>query len=87
MTVGRLLLAAAAGGLLTVDRKAFLQAGLSRPLVACAVVGALLDQLAAGLLVGAPLELFFLGSANLGAAPATAVSRPKRTQAASHRAA
>ncbi|MBS2029862.1 MAG: PTS sugar transporter subunit IIC [Deltaproteobacteria bacterium] len=63
----RLVLAAAVGGLLTVERRAFLQAGLSRPLVASALLGACLGQLPAGLLVGAPLELLFLGSASLGA--------------------
>ena len=66
--IARWLLAAAVGGLLSVERKAFLQAGLSRPLVASALVGACLGDLPAGLLVGAPLELLFLGSANLGAA-------------------
>ena len=55
------------GGLLTVERKAFLQAALSRPVVASALVGACFGEVPAALLVGAPLELLFLGSANLGA--------------------
>jgi PTS system mannose-specific IIC component len=63
----RLLLATLVGGLLTVERKAFLQAALSRPLVASALLGACLGNVPAGLLVGAPLELLFLGTANLGA--------------------
>lgn len=67
MILARLALAAAVGGLLTVERKAFLQAGLSRPLVTSALVGWCLGDLPAGLLVGAPLELLFLGAANLGA--------------------
>lgn len=59
--------AAVVGGLLTVERKAFLQAALSRPVVASALIGACFGEVPAGLLVGAPLELLFLGSANLGA--------------------
>jgi len=66
--VTRLVLAAVVGGVLTVERRAFLQAGLSRPLVASALMGLCLGHLPAGLLVGAPLELLFLGSASLGAA-------------------
>jgi PTS system mannose-specific IIC component len=56
------------GGLLALERRAFLQAMLSRPLVASTVVGAALGDSATGLLVGVVLELFHLGSANLGAA-------------------
>jgi mannose/fructose/N-acetylgalactosamine-specific phosphotransferase system component IIC len=55
------------GGLLTVERKAFLQAALSRPVVASALIGACFGEVPAALVVGAPLELLFLGSANLGA--------------------
>ncbi|MFP2908143.1 PTS sugar transporter subunit IIC [Pyxidicoccus sp. 3LFB2] len=56
------------GGLVALERKAFLQAMLSRPLVAATVMGGLLDDVASGLAVGLVLELFFLGTANLGAA-------------------
>ncbi|HXN40727.1 MAG TPA: PTS sugar transporter subunit IIC [Myxococcaceae bacterium] len=56
------------GGLLAVERRAFLQAMFSRPLVAATGMGLLLDDLSSGLYVGLVLELFHLGSANLGAA-------------------
>ena len=56
------------GGLVALERKAFLQAMMSRPLVAATVMGALLDDVASGLAIGMLLELFFLGTANLGAA-------------------
>jgi mannose/fructose/N-acetylgalactosamine-specific phosphotransferase system component IIC len=55
------------GGLVAVERKAFLQAMLSRPLVAATIMGALLGDVPAGLFVGMLLELFHLGGANLGA--------------------
>ncbi|AKF83767.1 PTS mannose transporter subunit IID [Myxococcus fulvus 124B02] len=55
------------GGLVAVERKAFLQAMLSRPLVASTVMGLLLNDVPSGLGVGLLLELFFLGTANLGA--------------------
>ncbi len=56
------------GGLLAIERRAFLQAMFSRPLVAATGIGLLLDDVAAGLYIGMLLELFFLGSASLGAA-------------------
>jgi PTS system mannose-specific IIC component len=65
--VGLLLLAAVAG-LAAVERKGFLQASLSRPAVLGPVAGLAAGDAAAGLLVGAPLELLFLGAVNLGAA-------------------
>lgn len=55
------------GGLVAVERKAFLQAMLSRPLVAASIMGLLLNDVPSGLAVGLLLELFFLGTANLGA--------------------
>ena len=55
------------GGLVAVERKAFLQAMFSRPLVAATLMGALLGDVPAGLFVGMLLELFHLGGANLGA--------------------
>lgn len=56
------------GGLLALERRAFLQAMFSRPLVAGTGMGLLLGDVSAGLAVGTVLELFHLGSANLGAA-------------------
>jgi mannose/fructose/N-acetylgalactosamine-specific phosphotransferase system component IIC len=61
-------LAGAFGGLVVLERRAFLQAMLSRPLVSATVMGILLDDVPAGLFVGLLLELFYLGSASLGAA-------------------
>jgi mannose/fructose/N-acetylgalactosamine-specific phosphotransferase system component IIC len=56
------------GGLLALERRAFLQAMFSRPLVAATSMGLLLGDLESGLYVGMLLELFHLGAANLGAA-------------------
>jgi mannose/fructose/N-acetylgalactosamine-specific phosphotransferase system component IIC len=61
-------LAGAFGGLVALERRAFLQAMLSRPLVAATLMGILLDDAPSGVFVGLLLELFHLGSANLGAA-------------------
>lgn len=61
-------LAAIWGGLLAVERRAFLQAMFSRPLVAATGMGWLLGDVVSGLYIGMVLELFHLGSANLGAA-------------------
>lgn len=55
------------GGLLALERRAFLQAMLSRPLIASTLVGALVHDIESGLYVGMLLELFHLGSASLGA--------------------
>jgi mannose/fructose/N-acetylgalactosamine-specific phosphotransferase system component IIC len=55
------------GGLVAVERKAFLQAMFSRPLVSATVMGLLLNDVPSGLFVGMLLELFHLGTANLGA--------------------
>jgi mannose/fructose/N-acetylgalactosamine-specific phosphotransferase system component IIC len=60
-------LAALVGGLLALERRAFLQAMLSRPLISSTLTGALLGDLSSGLFVGMVLELFHLGSASLGA--------------------
>lgn len=54
------------GGLLVLERRAFLQAMFSRPLAACTGTGLLLDDLAAGVWVGVFFELLHLGSASLG---------------------
>jgi PTS system mannose-specific IIC component len=65
--LGYLVLAAVAG-LAAVERKGFLQAMLSRPIALAPVAGWALGDLQAGLLIAAPLELFWLGAVNLGAA-------------------
>ena len=69
MNVGwtQVALAGLWGGLVAVERKAFLQAMFSRPLVAATVMGLLLNDVPSGLFVGMLLELFHLGTANLGA--------------------
>lgn len=56
------------GGLLALERRAFLQAALSRPLPAACGVGLMLGDLTAGLMVGLVFELFYLGGASLGGA-------------------
>lgn len=53
-------------GLLALERKAFLQAMASRPLVAGALIGIVLGKPYVGLSAGAALELFFLGAVNFG---------------------
>jgi mannose PTS system EIIC component len=63
----QVLLAGLWGGLVAVERKAFLQAMLSRPLVSATVMGALLGDVSSGIYIGMLLELFYLGTANLGA--------------------
>jgi PTS system mannose-specific IIC component len=55
-------------GLAAVERKGFLQAMLSRPIALGPIAGLALGDAAGGLLVGAPLELLWLGAVNLGAA-------------------
>lgn len=65
--MGYLVLALVAG-LAAVERKGFLQAMLSRPVALAPVVGWALGDLQGGLLVAVPLELFWLGAVNLGAA-------------------
>jgi len=63
-----LLLAGVIAGLAAVERKALLQAQVSRPIVVAPLVGWALGDPLAGLYVGAPLELLWIGAANLGAA-------------------
>lgn len=65
--MGYLVLALVAG-LAAIERKGFLQAMLSRPITLGPVAGWALGDLQGGLLVAAPLELFWLGAVNLGAA-------------------
>lgn len=59
---------AVVAGLAAIERKGFLQAMLSRPVVLGAIVGAVLGDTGTGLLVGIPLELLWLGAVNMGAA-------------------
>ena len=68
MLWGKVALAAVWGGLLALERRAFLQAMLSRPLVAATGMGLLLGDVTSGLYIGVLLELFHLGAASLGAA-------------------
>lgn len=91
MSVGwtQVALAGVWGGLVAVERKAFLQAMFSRPLVAATVMGLLLNDVTSGLFTGMLLELFHLGTANLGASlpdndtlSATATSAAAATMAA-----
>lgn len=63
-----LLLLALVAGLAAVERKGFLQAMLSRPVVLGPLAGLAMGDAGAGLLVGIPLELLWLGAVNLGAA-------------------
>lgn len=67
MSLADVALAAAAGGLLCVERKALGQLMLARPLVVAPIVAAILGDAHTGLAVGIPLELYFLGSASYGA--------------------
>ena len=62
------LVLALIAGLAAVERKGFLQAMLSRPIALGPVAGWALGDPQGGLLVAAPLELFWLGAVNLGAA-------------------
>ncbi len=58
------------GGLMALERRAFLQAMVSRPLVAGTVTGLLLMDPEAGLYVGVVFELIHLGGVSLGVAQA-----------------
>jgi PTS system mannose-specific IIC component len=55
-------------GFAGIERKGFLQAMLSRPIALAPIAGLALGDAMGGLVVGAPLELFWLGAVNLGAA-------------------
>jgi mannose/fructose/N-acetylgalactosamine-specific phosphotransferase system component IIC len=56
------------GGLLALERSAFLQAMFSRPLVAATGTGLLLEDLPSGVFVGLVFELFYLSGVSLGGA-------------------
>lgn len=58
------------GGLMALERRAFLQAMVSRPLVAATVTGLINNDVQAGLYVGLVFELLHLGGASLGGAQA-----------------
>ncbi len=60
------LLAGIWGGLLALERSAFLQAMFSRPLVAATGTGLLLEDLPSGIFIGLVFELFYLGGVSLG---------------------
>jgi PTS system mannose-specific IIC component len=66
--IAQYLLAGLWGGLMALERRAFLQAMISRPLVAATVTGLLLDDLNGGVAVGVVFELFYLGAISLGGA-------------------
>ncbi len=66
----QLVLTGVWGGLMALERRAFLQAMLSRPLVAATVTGLIAEDVLSGLFVGLVFELFHLGGASLGGAHA-----------------
>ena len=85
-------MAGAWGALVGLERRAFLQAMFCRPLVAATGMGLLLGQTQTGLYLGMVLELFYLGTANLGAAlpendtlAASGTAAAAATMAAAHR--
>jgi mannose/fructose/N-acetylgalactosamine-specific phosphotransferase system component IIC len=55
-------------GFAAIERKGFLQAMLSRPIALAPIAGLALGDAMGGLVVAAPLELFWLGAVNMGAA-------------------
>ncbi len=67
---------------MALERRAFLQAMLSRPLVSATVTGLLLGDVQAGLSVGLVFELLHLGGASLGGAHADHDTLPAITGAA-----
>ncbi len=66
----QLLLTSVWGGLMALERRAFLQAMVSRPLVAATITGLLAEDVLSGLFVGLVFELLHLGGASLGGAHA-----------------
>jgi PTS system mannose-specific IIC component len=70
VTWTQVLLTSVWGGLMALERRAFLQAMLSRPLVAATITGLLAEDVLAGLFIGLVFELFHLGGASLGGAHA-----------------
>ncbi len=82
VTWTHVLLAGVWGGLLALERGAFLQAMFSRPLVAATGTGLLLDDLPSGIFVGLVFELFYLGGVSLGGARPDHETLPAVTAAA-----
>ena len=76
------LLAGLWGGLLALERSAFLQAMISRPLVAATGTGLLLDDLPSGVFVGLVFELFYLSGVSLGGSRPEHETLPAVTAAA-----
>ncbi|MBS1148399.1 MAG: mannose component [Myxococcaceae bacterium] len=76
------LLAGLWGGLLALERSAFLQAMFSRPLVAATGTGLLLEDLPSGIFVGLVFELFYLGGVSLGGSRPEHETLPAVTAAA-----
>lgn len=70
------------GGLLALERGAFLQAMFSRPLVAATGTGLLLNDLSSGVFVGLVFELFYLSGASLGGSRPDHETLPAITAAA-----
>jgi len=66
----QLVLTGVWGGLMALERRAFLQAMVSRPLVAATVTGLIAEDVLSGLFVGLVFELLHLGGASLGGAHA-----------------
>jgi PTS system mannose-specific IIC component len=67
---------------MALERRAFLQAMLSRPLVAATVTGLILEDAMAGLYVGLVFELLHLGGASLGGSHADHDTLPAISAAA-----
>ena len=70
------------GGLLALERSAFLQAMFSRPLVAATGTGLLLEDLPSGVFIGLVFELFYLRGVSLGGARPEHETLPAITAAA-----
>jgi mannose/fructose/N-acetylgalactosamine-specific phosphotransferase system component IIC len=67
VNAGTVALVAAVGGLVSLERKAFAQLMVSRPIVVAPLIAALLGDAMAGFALGIPLELMFLGNSSFGA--------------------
>jgi mannose/fructose/N-acetylgalactosamine-specific phosphotransferase system component IIC len=67
MTTAAVAMAAAAGGIVALERKIVAQLMISRPIVVAPLIAAILGDANVGLVLGIPLELTFLGTASFGA--------------------
>lgn len=63
-----ILLVSIFGGLVALDTTAILQIMISRPIVACTIVGLILGNVQLGLTIGILLELIYVGELPIGAA-------------------